>query len=117
MDQGRIMTDPAELRRIAGRAVAAEPGPWSRRESWHGESWEITSPAQSFPVCASQLADPKDADFIAAAREDVPNLLTTVAHMYTRHDTALRLLRAVVDAPGLDMEIRAAIAALLADES
>lgn len=110
---GRVITDAQELQDIAARAAAAEAGPWRRRESWHGESWEVTSAAGAFPVCASPLADPKDADFIAAAREDVPNLLATVAYLRARECEATELLRALLELPALDEGRRGAITALL----
>lgn len=109
----RIIIDADELRRIRKRATAAEPAPWTRRESWHGESWEVHSPVCAFPVCASQLADPKDADFIAASREDVPNLLATVEHFRNLNVEARSLFRAVLNTPALDAELRKAIITLL----
>ncbi len=106
------MTSPipeSELAEIAARAAKATPGPWavgrpanSEREAPSiqtvensGDKWWIASLAEARPRID------EDADFIAAARTDVPRLLAEVKRQAER----VRTLEGIaLDAIGLALK-------------
>lgn len=80
------MTDEERLREIAARAAAATPGPWESQGDGHAPSngktmaWVMVE--DTFVDVADMHNGPRayaDAKFIAAAREDVPWLLSVLA--------------------------------------
>lgn len=99
-----------ELNEIEARAAAATPGPWhvdGRHEHERGGGIDfIESEAGRQIVCGDSGAYPPvltDADFIAAARTDVPRLVA-----------ALRAEREPVDWPKLEAEHAPVIALIRA---
>lgn len=99
------MSTPLTLERLAEieeRANAATPGPWFAEYS--GEQGDCVVPADAEStreaVCLTRLYDATaDADFIAHARSDVPDLL---AEVETSH-RACQTLGAIVDRQGIDI--------------
>jgi len=57
------------------------PGPWAKRESWHGDAWDVKAPGKTFPVCSSINADTTDLEFIIAARMYLPVLLEEIERL------------------------------------
>lgn len=95
------MTAPLDLDAIKARVDAATPGPWwawDRGVGWHiaiGEPTEGTwgGPARLLPASErTDIGREADAEFIAAARQDVPALIAEVER--------LRALVEPVTAPG-----------------
>jgi hypothetical protein len=76
------------LDQIEARARSATPGPWERDRfgAADGDAAFIGAPATSRIVAYETAHGSRDADFIAASRQDVPALVTA--------------LRAVLDLPG-----------------
>lgn len=64
-----------DLAAITARAAAASPGPWTVEEAWHVHEW----------------VDGGDAEFIAHARTDVPDLVAEVTELRALLDEATRL--------------------------
>lgn len=89
-------TQPLDLDAIAARCAAATPGPWTLRNGW---GWgpasdglmrfvRIATPDHdsvlSAPDVTGELAATRgDAEFIAAARQDIPALLAEVRQLRT----------------------------------
>lgn len=84
------------LKEIAERAKRATPGPWRRGQMPEWESWMIVSESAfdpgdeedptpiHRPIVDSEYTAPSDAEFIAAAREDIPWLLAEVERLRNR---------------------------------
>jgi hypothetical protein len=89
-----------ELAEIAKRAEDATPGPWEATEDWvHGEQhfWQIEGPGIYYEG-SKHRNQRGDAEFIAAARTDIPRL---VADLRAARKTLKRLAEpgeAVVEA-------------------
>jgi Uma2 family endonuclease len=78
-DRDRPIT-PDELAAMQIRADAASPPPW-RRGSYRGvaEDYDLEGPIE--PIMRGQVGSRADADFIAAARSDVPRLIAEVRRL------------------------------------
>jgi len=87
------MSEPlsaTELAEIAKRAEDATPGPWEATEDWvHGEQhfWQIEGPGIYYEG-SKHRNQRGDAEFIAAARTDIPRL---VADLRAARKTLKRL--------------------------
>ena len=83
------MTDtamsPADLAAMRVRSEKASKGPWVAVRGRSGRycDWEVTGPLHG---AAGTLAFQSDAEFIAAARDDVPRLLDELNRLRTRVD-------------------------------
>ena len=75
----RMTTERLEA--IRKRAEAATEGPWLIEESRYGGQWNAGNPEHDFSACLSSKGD---IEFIAAAREDIPALLTEVERLQER---------------------------------
>ncbi|MDQ0174456.1 ead/Ea22-like family protein [Bacillus chungangensis] len=64
-----------ELAAIRERVEKATPGPWIIEESRYETNYNVGNSKYDFSACLSPLYD---AEFIAEAREDVPDLLSLV---------------------------------------
>jgi hypothetical protein len=83
-----IVLDDADLKAIEGRCQAASPGPWKAfvegRDHWSGDDFIRVSDDDDEPDMyvhratseGLRPASSNDLDFIAAARQDVPRLLS-----------------------------------------
>lgn len=74
--------DRQKLEEIEGRVRAATPGPW--RVGYHrgfGEEHDLDGPPDGVRAQFGRLAD---ARFVAAAREDVPELIEALRAAYER---------------------------------
>lgn len=85
------MTDQ-ELQAIEERANAATPGPWKANESHYDFAVFAPHPSESGNTLIAQIDggistdSERDADFIAAAREDVPALIAEVRDLRAKLD-------------------------------
>ncbi|GAA1977209.1 hypothetical protein [Kitasatospora viridis] len=89
-----------QLTAIAARAEGATPGPWTPDEDesvWRlhgthpripGMKWQILKAAKQGTPYAEYWPNPADAEFIAAARADVPALLAEVHRLRAERDGA-----------------------------
>ena len=87
------MTD-AELDAIRARADAATPGPWQKIQPGgpNGPFWGICNPKGN--IIALRLSQStQDADFISAAREDVPALVAEIDRLRAENDQVRAMLR------------------------
>jgi hypothetical protein len=72
---------PLDLDRIEARAEAATPGPWEAVRGFQGEEFvgiRVDDRPNIFTTIAEDTLTRADADFIAAARADVPALVARV---------------------------------------
>ena len=88
--------DDAELKAIENRCQAASPGPWRAfvegRDHWGGDAFIRVSDDDDEPdMYVSRAtsgglrpASSDDLDFIAAARQDIPNLLAEIRQLRSR---------------------------------
>lgn len=88
--------DDAELKAIENRCQAASPGPWKAfvegRDHWGGDAFIRVSDDDDEPdMYVSRAtsgglrpAPSDDLDFIAAARQDIPNLLAEIRQLRSR---------------------------------
>ena len=97
---------PEELTVIEQRANAATPGPWAiyRDETWMVVSIDATNGAVVAPEGDNLILSVTDAEFIAAARTDIPALIAEIRRLEQLYLESLRL---VGDAIGLIGEMRA----------
>ena len=91
---------------IEQRANAATPGPWAiyRDETWMVVSIDATNGAVVAPEGDNLILSVTDAEFIAAARTDIPALIAEIRRLEQLYLESLRL---VGDAIGLIGEMRA----------
>ena len=71
------MSDPrALLAEIRSRSEAATPGPWKRGHDQNSGTYGVVAPASLVLFPGGGWATGQDATFSAAAREDVPRLVS-----------------------------------------
>jgi hypothetical protein len=73
-----------QLKQIEERCNKATTGPW--KGFWRGntvKSHYIWSPVEQKNICSSISPKTKNADFIAHARQDIPDLLAYVRELQT----------------------------------
>ena len=100
-------TEPLDLDAIRARAEAATPGPWEAGIQWVYSDGQIYADDNRVPdVLGMEFADPdraedearrgqRNAEFIAAARTDVPTLLAEVKRLRAERDAAREALARV----------------------
>jgi hypothetical protein len=90
------MTDE-ELREIKARAEAATPGPWITHEPLKAKIIAVKREKAFDYICSLQVSNcpnfRNDAEFIAHAREDVPNLIAEVERLRKSVDDAMATVR------------------------
>jgi chromosome segregation ATPase len=95
---------PERLAEIKARAEKATPGPWTATYE-ESDQWTSITGAGLFdgghwmvcPEVATTEGEPgEDSDFIAHAREDVPDLMAEVERLQRERDNALRHVDAAV---------------------
>lgn len=74
---------PDDLARIEARAAATTPGPWAVLDGHVIADWEDIGVVE--PV-TEPFIDPRDAEFIAHAREDVPALIAALRVAWAERD-------------------------------
>jgi len=82
-----------DLDAIEVRCAAATPGPWAFDDSTdrRGEKGEFRAPSPySGFMLVRAWSNPADAEFIAAARADIPALLAALREAWAERDEALR---------------------------
>lgn len=103
---------PLDLDAIEARAGAATEGPW---EIIGGNEWLTGVEVGIGSPCGIQIAD---AEFIAAARTDVPALVAEAIRLREMHSEALDIgMRAVISRNDARVERNAAIARAEAAEA
>lgn len=91
---------PEELAAIEQRASAATPGPWAtyRDETWMVVYIDANNGVVVAPEGDNLILSVADAEFIAAARTDIPALISEIRRLEQAYLEALRM---VGDAIGL----------------
>lgn len=98
------MTRSERLEAIRKRAEAATPGPWKATDhaDESGSAWICLSGERFTPLAQGydgEFLNRPDADFIAAAREDIPWLLGEVEQMRTALEIILKQSTVNIDPP------------------
>lgn len=87
---------PEQLDAIEARANAATPGPWTPshhpNDPYHWAVFDTDTRA----LTANRGGCPDDAEFIAAARTDIPVLVAEIRRLWTQMDVACGAVDAVV---------------------
>lgn len=83
--------DPLDLDAIEARAAAATPGPWATSSEW---SVRTGARDDELVACVQYKDHGRDAEFIAAARSDVPALVAELRALRAERDAAARVVAA-----------------------
>lgn len=120
-----IATNAEHLRQIAERVTEATPGPWTAKdlgrwdfaiqpkEGQDGQTVELQRNARAWLVQADGtdqwsmvfVDDQPDAAFIAAAREDIPFLLSEISKLNAEKAETIEVLEALLEEPWIAMNV------------